>query len=56
MQPIDAKALFLWTGPTLPAGWHGVKATDTNLGTRVFVHEDPKPEDEKKSDAGAAVH
>ncbi len=52
MQPLDAKAVFAWTGPTVPAGWHGVKATDKNPGTRVIVHEDPKPKDEpKKNDA-----
>jgi hypothetical protein len=44
MQPVDAKALFAWTGPMLPSGWHGVRATDRNPGTRVVVHEDPKPE------------
>ena len=46
MQPVDAKALFGWTGPSLPAQWHGVKATDKNPGTRVIVHEDPKPKDD----------
>ncbi len=46
MQPIDAKAMFAWTGPALPSGWHGVKSTDKNPGTRVVVHEDPKPKDE----------
>jgi hypothetical protein len=50
MQPVDAKNLFAWTGPAVPPGWHGVKATDKNPGTRVFVHEDPKTEDEKKKD------
>jgi hypothetical protein len=45
MQPADAKAVFAWTGPALPSGWHGVRATDNNPGTRVIVHEDPKPKE-----------
>jgi hypothetical protein len=39
MEPEDAKELFGWVGPTLPEGWHGVRATDANPGTRVIVHE-----------------
>jgi hypothetical protein len=39
LAPHDARELFLWTGPRLPAGWHGVKATDANPGTRVIVHD-----------------
>jgi hypothetical protein len=54
MQPVDAKNLFMWTGPALPAGWHGVKATDKNPGTRVFVHEDPKPDDAGVGDKTAS--
>jgi len=38
LQPIDAKTLFQWVGPRLPPGWHGVRATDENPGTRVIVH------------------
>ena len=43
MTPHDAKQIFAWAGPNLPEGWHGVRATDENPGTRVVVHEDPKP-------------
>jgi len=43
MSPADAKALFAWVDPQLPAGWHGVFATDAHPGTRVIVHEDPPP-------------
>jgi len=43
MTPHDAKQIFKWSGPTLPDGWHGVRATKENPGTRVVVHEDPKP-------------
>jgi hypothetical protein len=39
MTPHDAKELFGWAGPTLPAGWHGVRATGDNPGTRVIVHD-----------------
>jgi hypothetical protein len=39
LAPIDARELFGWTGPRLPPGWHGVKATDANPGTRVIVHD-----------------
>jgi hypothetical protein len=39
LTPHDAKFLFSWAGPTLPAGWHGVRATNANPGTRVIVHE-----------------
>jgi hypothetical protein len=39
MTPHDAKELFGWAGPTLPAGWHGVRATADNPGTRVIVHD-----------------
>lgn len=39
MTPHDARELFNWVGPTLPAGWHSVRATAENPGTRVIVHE-----------------
>jgi lipoprotein-anchoring transpeptidase ErfK/SrfK len=40
MAPEDARTLFAWTDPPLPAGWHGVFARDESSGTRVIVHED----------------
>ncbi|MBX3221794.1 MAG: L,D-transpeptidase [Labilithrix sp.] len=43
MTPHDAKQVFGWAGPNLPEGWHGVRATKENPGTRIVVHEDPKP-------------
>ncbi len=49
MTPFDAHELFGWVGPTLPAGWHGVRATDTNPGTRVLVHLDGKTAEESKT-------
>jgi hypothetical protein len=39
INPHDAKELFAWAGPTLPTGWHGVRATEANPGTRVIVHD-----------------
>jgi hypothetical protein len=39
MLPHDARQLFQWVGPNLPDGWHAVRATAENLGTRVIVHE-----------------
>lgn len=39
LAPADAKALFKWTEPQLPDGWHGVMSTPDRPGTRVVVHE-----------------
>jgi lipoprotein-anchoring transpeptidase ErfK/SrfK len=39
LSPADARALFGWTDPPLPEGWHGIRSTDANPGTRVVVHE-----------------
>jgi hypothetical protein len=39
LSPLDARALFGWTEPRLPTGWHGVEATPENQGTRVVVHD-----------------
>jgi hypothetical protein len=39
LNPHDAKEIFAWAGPALPTGWHGVRATDNNPGTRVIVHD-----------------
>ena len=43
MAPEDARTLFAWTDPPLPAGWHGVFSRDETSGTRIVVHEDPPP-------------
>ena len=43
MSPEDARTLFNWAEPQLPAGWHGVFSKDDNTGSRVVVHEDPPP-------------
>lgn len=39
LGPSDARWLFNWTTPFLPAGWHGVHSTDESPGTTVVVHE-----------------
>jgi lipoprotein-anchoring transpeptidase ErfK/SrfK len=39
LTPHDARHLFAWAGPSLPEGWHGVRATKENPGTRVVVHK-----------------
>ncbi len=36
LAPDDARRLFFWTEPPVPAGWHG--ATRALTGTVVFVH------------------
>jgi lipoprotein-anchoring transpeptidase ErfK/SrfK len=39
MAPADARWVFHWSDPQLPAGWHGVNANATSRpGTRVYVH------------------
>ncbi len=52
MTPHDAHELFGWTGPNMPDGWHGVRATDTNPGTRVIVHDNGKTAEESRDDQG----
>lgn len=39
LAPLDAKALFGWTEPRVPDGWHGVMSTPEKQGTRVVVHD-----------------
>jgi lipoprotein-anchoring transpeptidase ErfK/SrfK len=39
LAPWDAKALFGWTDPQIPSGWHAAFATKDHPGTRVIVHE-----------------
>jgi len=54
MTPHDAKQVFAWAGPNLPEGWHGIRATTENPGTRVVVHEDPQPAGSNSSGSSAA--
>jgi hypothetical protein len=40
LAPADARWLFYWTSPDLPAAWHGVFAgSTTGRGTYVFIEE-----------------
>jgi len=36
LAPEDARRLFFWTSPAVPAGWHGARKALT--GTIIFVH------------------
>jgi len=38
LSPVDAKWLFDWTGPTVPAGQNSVYSSKDNTGTWVYVH------------------
>jgi hypothetical protein len=38
LAPSDARAVFNWTEPQLPEGWHGVSSTKDKPGTRVVLH------------------
>jgi len=40
LLPDDARWLFAWTSPTVPAGWHGAFSSTADPGTRVYVHYD----------------
>ena len=39
LAPADAKAVFNWTEPHVPEGWHGAMSTADHQGTRVVVHD-----------------
>jgi hypothetical protein len=39
LAPLDAKYLFFFAEPALPAGFHGVWASEAHPGTRVVIHE-----------------
>jgi L,D-transpeptidase catalytic domain len=43
LAPDDARAMFGWTEPQLPTGWHAVWATAEHPGTRVVVHTEKPP-------------
>ena len=38
LSETDAAWLFLWTGPELPTGWHGVMARPLATGTQLWIH------------------
>ncbi len=39
LAPLDAKYLFFFADPQIPAGFHGVWSSDTRPGTRIVIHE-----------------
>ena len=39
LSPADARAMFDWTLPRVPEGWHGATATIDQPGTRVVIHD-----------------
>ena len=39
LAPADAKAVFNWSEPHIPEGWHGAWSTAEHQGTRVVVHD-----------------
>lgn len=39
LSPRDARRLFAWTGPELPAGWDAILTTESHPGTVVRVRE-----------------
>jgi len=40
LAPIDARYVFLWTDPPVPAGWHGINVgNDMGEGTAVEIRE-----------------
>ena len=39
LAPEDARNLFEWTEPHVPANWHGVSSGDDGKGTIVHVHD-----------------
>lgn len=42
LSPADARELFFWVDPPLPAGWHGAYETQERGGTRIVIHEATK--------------
>ncbi|MGC4088281.1 MAG: L,D-transpeptidase [Polyangiaceae bacterium] len=39
LAPLDAKYLFFFADPPIPAGFHGVWSSEAHPGTRVVIHE-----------------
>ncbi len=54
LAPEDARRLFAWADPPLPAGWHGVFANDDHPGSRVELRHSRANAREEGRPAGAA--
>jgi lipoprotein-anchoring transpeptidase ErfK/SrfK len=39
LAPLDAKRIFFWSDPQIPAGWHGMNSSPDMPGTTVVVHD-----------------
>lgn len=39
LSAADAKWLFAWAGPALPAGWYGMLATERDPGARIVIED-----------------
>ena len=39
LAPADARWIFQWSTPTLPAAWHGMFADDRHVGTWIYITE-----------------
>lgn len=40
LAPIDARYVFMWTGPAVPEGWHGINVSeDFGQGTLIRIRE-----------------
>jgi lipoprotein-anchoring transpeptidase ErfK/SrfK len=38
MAPLDARWLFNWATPSLPAGWHAIFPSEADPGTWIWIH------------------
>ncbi len=56
LAPDDARWLFRFTTPTIPAGWHAAFATERDPGTRIYVHYTPQPLGERGGPAVIPGH
>ncbi|MFO0650644.1 MAG: L,D-transpeptidase [Polyangiales bacterium] len=56
LSPPDARWVFGWSEPRLPAGWHGAYATAQTPGTRVYVHYDEQALGERGGPAHVPTH
>ncbi len=54
LAPTDARRVFLWADPQLPAAWHGIYAGDPATGSRVELRHSRANAREEGRPAGAA--
>lgn len=56
LSPPDARWVFGWSEPRLPAGWHAAYASAQTPGTRVYVHYDEQSLGERGGPAHVPTH